>query len=290
LPPPSWSNARGARNARLAEKSGDKSPHSKLFRPFEACPPGPGVSPFVGRPNLRNLCNPWIGALWLRPRPRYASGGSTKEREKAHVAASRVLSFCRLSRRRKPANAGDPPKAHGWRGAPMRSEARSGTLGNVGMKCEPADAGDRSPASGMHGRSSDSCQAVSSGRFAGFGVSRDFNPAFRVSGRSTLGFRRVARAAGLPFLRLRCNDPPNTKPEKCGFRPSFHGRRPRKGQTPGIRFADVGARPVKVRHRTHAGARTCVVHKHSRRKWGVRGCGADDAKRLGRTAAGSTQC
>jgi hypothetical protein len=129
------------------------------------------------------------------------------------------LAFYRLSRRRKPANAGDPPKAHGpcgEAGAPKRSEVRSGTLGNVGRKCEPADAGDRSPASGMHWRSSDSCPAVSIGRFAGFGGSRDFNPAFRVSGRSTLGFRRVARAAGLPFLRLRCNDPPNTNPEKCG--------------------------------------------------------------------------
>jgi hypothetical protein len=103
-----------------------------------------------------------------------------------------------------------------WSGAPKRSEVRSGTQGNVGMKCEPADAGDRSPASGMHCRSSDSCQAVSSGRFAGFGGSRDSNPAFRVYGRSTLGFRRVARAAGLPFLRLRCNDLPNTMPEKCG--------------------------------------------------------------------------
>jgi hypothetical protein len=126
------------------------------------------------------------------------------------------LAFCRLSRRGKPANAGDPLKAHGWSGAPKRSEVRSGTLGNVGRKCEPADAGDRSPASGMHCRSSDSCQAVSSGRFAGFGGSRDLNPAFRVSGRSTLGFRRVARAAGLHFLRLRGNDLPNTKPEKCG--------------------------------------------------------------------------
>jgi hypothetical protein len=43
------------------------------------------------------------------------------------------------------------------------------------------------------------------------------NPAFRVSGRSTLGFIRVARAAGLAFLRLRRNDPLDTKPEKCSF-------------------------------------------------------------------------
>ena len=83
-----------------------------------------------------------------------------------------------------------------------RSEARSGTQGWVGKEPEPAKRVIEILRSDGEAGSSRT-PAASSAHFVGFRTGGIAFLGFRASGRSTPGFIRVARVAGLAFLRLR---------------------------------------------------------------------------------------